>query len=221
MKAWMIETSTERGMLAYVEEGHVTFIKELPVGYNQSKTLMTELYLATQQLKIKPSDLNCIGVGIGPGSYTGIRIGVAVAKALAYAWKIPIVKFCTLEAFVPEEEGSFAAIIDAKIGGAYVLKGNASESQINYYTPPAVYPLDQLGTLLEDIPLLVTPYAKSIKPKIEQLYPDVPWHWREMSPSAKRMAAIVKERYDQKEWVLNHQLELLYLRKTEAERGKA
>lgn len=220
MQSWIIETSTERGLIAFLENGHIVFTKELPVGYNQSKTLMSELHQANQQLNVAPAELSCIGVGVGPGSYTGIRIGVAVAKALAYAWQLPIIKFCTLEAFVPEEDTPFAALIDAKIGGAYVLKGESKGKEIHYSIKPMVCPLDQLELLLKDVPLLITPYAKHIKARVDQLYPHAGWHWREMSPSARRIGHLIKERYEKREWSVNGQLELLYLRKTEAEREK-
>lgn len=221
MLAWVIETSTERGLLALIEDGKVRFAKELPFGYNQSKHLMPELQQAYQTLQIDSKKLSCIGVGIGPGSYTGIRIGVAVAKTLAYAWQVPLVGFCSLEAFIPSEPNTaFAALIDAKIGGAYVLKGVTHKENVQYTSTPHVCPLEQLGSQLEDVQVLVTPYSKNLKNKMDQIYPTAAWTWSEVAPSAKHIGALVYAKYQRGEMSHNGHLELLYLRKTEAERQR-
>ncbi len=221
MRAWIIETSTERGLITFLEGEMIRFVKELPLGYNQSKSLMTELQQAYQSLNLLPSQFDCIGVGVGPGSYTGIRIGVAVAKTLAYAWQLPLIGFCSLEAFIPRnEEGAFAALIDAKIGGAYFLKGVATEGSIQYVSTPQVCPLDQLGFHLQDTKTLITPYTKTLKEKIDVWYPKACWQWIEASPSAKHMGLLIRAKYQQGEWSRQGHLKLLYLRETEAEREK-
>jgi tRNA threonylcarbamoyladenosine biosynthesis protein TsaB len=75
--------------------------------------------------KLKPSDLTGIAVGIGPGSYTGLRIGVTAAKGLAYALNIGMVAITTGELLV-NSVGSEAAytpvaLIDARRNDAYVF----------------------------------------------------------------------------------------------------
>jgi tRNA A37 threonylcarbamoyladenosine modification protein TsaB len=62
----------------------------------------------------QPVDL--VAVGIGPGSYTGIRVGAALGKALAYGWGVPLVGFCSLKAF-----GSPPVLVDARGAGIYAL----------------------------------------------------------------------------------------------------
>ena len=52
----------------------------------------------TKRLKIPRGAIECIAVSIGPGSFTGLRIGLAAAKALSYAWDVPIIGVPTLEA---------------------------------------------------------------------------------------------------------------------------
>lgn len=212
---WILETSTERGVLALAKDQEILFSKELPVGYNQSKFLMPELAQIMQSIDRTTMPLNAISVGIGPGSYTGIRIGAAVAKALAYAWELPLIGFCTLEAFIPNEEGDFAAIIDAKMSGAYVLKGRRdSAGQVRYNGSPFVCPLDQLRKELEGISLLVTPYAKNLKPKVDHLHAEASWEWQEVPPSISHMSALVIEKYERKEWHEGGQIPLLYLRES-------
>lgn len=72
---------------------------------------------------LRPADLGAIAVGLGPGSFTGTRIGVAAAKALAYALAIPLVGFDSLEALAqdaPIEALQVSAIADAQRGELFV-----------------------------------------------------------------------------------------------------
>ena len=85
---------------------------------------------------LKPSELAGIAVGIGPGSYTGLRIGVTAAKGLAYALNIGMVPITTGELLVNSvgSETGFTpvALIDARRSDAYVYsKGNWSFATLN------------------------------------------------------------------------------------------
>ena len=64
--------------------------------------------------------LDRIGVGVGPGSFTGLRVGLAFAKTLALALDRPCVGIGSLEALAADEPGFNAAVIDAKRGQVYL-----------------------------------------------------------------------------------------------------
>lgn len=78
---------------------------------------------------LKPSDLHGIAVGIGPGSYTGLRIGVTAAKGLAYALNIGMVAITTGELLVNSvgnDSGDMpVALIDARRNDAYVFSNGS------------------------------------------------------------------------------------------------
>lgn len=70
---------------------------------------------------LKPKDIQAVGVVSGPGSYSGIRVGLSAAKGLCYALKIPLITFNTLEALAvsfyqqfPDEDGAICPMIDAR-----------------------------------------------------------------------------------------------------------
>src|SRR5262245_59817707 len=92
-----IDTSVERASICLYNDGEVM---RLALNDNQ-KDHASWLHTAIQSL-VKSSgrridDLGAVAVSIGPGSYTGLRIGLSAAKGLCYALKIPLICISTLE----------------------------------------------------------------------------------------------------------------------------
>lgn len=221
MNYLIIETSTEKGLIGCVKGGRVIFSEELPSGMNQSRYLLPELSKWLKLKDIRSERLDFIGLGKGPGSYTGIRIGASVAQALAYAWAVPLVGVSSLDGFVPaEREGEFAAMIDARVGGAYVRKGQKKGSGVTFTTEPLVVSLEELPDFLGVIDRLVTPNAFQLKARLEKVCPGREWRWEERYPSLEEMGRILEQCYERGEVEKPGELNLFYLRKTEAEREK-
>lgn len=195
MNLLIIEASTERGVVAFSRGDTIVRSEELPYGNQSSRHLLpaTERILAGE----KP---DAIVVGVGPGSYTGIRIGAITAKTLSYIWSVPIYPVSTLEAFTPDRDEPFAVVIDAKVSGAYVWKGVGE---------PKVVTLDDLGKELEGIVQLVTPKQEPLRQKVAKLYPENRWEWQEKAPNPAKMVSFAKSR----EPVTHVELQLNYLRK--------
>lgn len=85
-----------------------------------------------RDLKMTVAELDGIAVGLGPGSYTGLRIGLTAAKTLAYAIGKPLVGLDSLEIIArnaPEEEHAVSVIADAQRGDLYVANFARSEPQ--------------------------------------------------------------------------------------------
>ena len=87
-KALIIDTSSQQAFLAISKDGIVQRKHIIEDGKQLSKFLA----LAVQEL-IDKENLNCIALGIGPGSFTGTRIGAVVAKTLSFALNIPVFTF--------------------------------------------------------------------------------------------------------------------------------
>lgn len=92
-----IETSTEVCSVALSKNGELQFIKESTYGLNHSEllTVFIEDLFAENQLQINKID--AVAVSKGPGSYTGLRIGVSVAKGLCYGLNVPLISIGSLE----------------------------------------------------------------------------------------------------------------------------
>lgn len=107
----ILETSGDAGHLILAHHEEPVAYRQLPGGPELSKTLAKEVKdLLAGQVP------NFIAVGLGPGSYTGIRVGLSLAKGLSYGWQIPLVGFNSLEIY-----GVSPLIVDAKTPGFYTL----------------------------------------------------------------------------------------------------
>jgi tRNA threonylcarbamoyladenosine biosynthesis protein TsaB len=125
----------------------------------------------------------------------------------------------SLNGFVPQEHrGPFTAIIDARIGGAYVRRGVSTETGIAFLSDPQVCPLEELDGWLQPTTHLVTPNSLSLKPKLEKHFPHCEWQWEERFPSISSLAQSIRTSFAQGKGTRAGELSLLYLRKTEAER---
>lgn len=111
MLSLIIETSSELGLIVLSEKDRVIAFKELKGGKELSKSIALE----TKKL-LGDSKPELIAVGQGPGSYTGIRVGAALAKGLKIGFNAKIMGFCSLKAFGPAP-----VLIDARRGGFYAL----------------------------------------------------------------------------------------------------
>lgn len=222
MYSLLIEGATEKGVIAFCEGDKILYQVDLPFGLNNSKNLLLEINQGFNVLGLKPVDLSYIAIGIGPGSYTGIRIVAAVAKTFSYACKIPLVSICSLHAFIPNEDATFASVIDAKISGMYVQKGVKKQGKVIYSSEPRVLALNQANEYLKEVNLLVTPQSLFLQQKLDVLFPQAHWEWKNSSPSIIQMVDLACEKYQKKEFSSDSAVSLLYLRKTQAEleRGK-
>lgn len=92
-----IDTSTNILSIALTRNEKVLAWMDKETKNNQSEILMSSIESLMNQCQLQPTALEKIAVAIGPGSYTGIRVGVTAAKSLAYALDIPIVEVSSLE----------------------------------------------------------------------------------------------------------------------------
>lgn len=217
MKSLLIETSTERGFVAIMHNKERLFHKALPFGYQNSSYLLPTIEEALSKTGLSSAQLELIVTGIGPGSYTGIRVGAVAAKSISFACKLPLVGVCTLKGFIPTRDGIFAAVIDAKIGGAYLLKGKKQGEIVTYISEPFVSTLDKLWDHLHDVEMLVTPNSQRIRPLLQGLYPNNRWLWEDSESNIEHMFHCGLELLQAGSYSRESHLDLIYLRKTQAE----
>ncbi len=117
MKILGIETSGGVGSAAVLSDDAVISEKVFEKGMLHGKELLPSIKEIFDEQGLKPSDIDLIAVDAGPGSYTGIRVGVACAKTLAYTLRKPVIDVAGLDAIAQNVEANHkyaCPIIDAK-----------------------------------------------------------------------------------------------------------
>jgi tRNA threonylcarbamoyladenosine biosynthesis protein TsaB len=113
-----IETSTRNCSVALSKNGATIICKEIAeIGFSHAEKLHVFIEEIIKEAKINFSDLKAIAVSKGPGSYTGLRIGVSSAKGLCYALDIPLISVDTLKVLASQvvvENGLIIPMIDAR-----------------------------------------------------------------------------------------------------------
>ena len=113
-----IETSTKNCSVALAKNGEIVLCKEIAeIGFSHAEKLHVFLEELLKETDLSFKDINAIAVSQGPGSYTGLRIGVSAAKGLCYALDIPLIAVDTMQILanqVTVEEGIIIPMIDAR-----------------------------------------------------------------------------------------------------------
>jgi tRNA threonylcarbamoyladenosine biosynthesis protein TsaB len=107
-----IETATKNCSVALAKEGKTILCKEIAEeGYSHAERLHVFIEVVIKEAGITFQDLSAIAVSQGPGSYTGLRIGVSAAKGLCYALEIPLIAVDTLQVLASQAKVSNGLII--------------------------------------------------------------------------------------------------------------
>lgn len=118
----LIDTATSACSVAVSRDGVAEFTREAPAGTTQAAPLGTFIDEALSFIETRLLQLDAVAVSRGPGSYTGLRVGVSMAKGIAYGRKLPLIAISTLELMcVPillreglPEDALFCPMIDAR-----------------------------------------------------------------------------------------------------------
>ena len=129
-----LETATTNCSVAVAKDGKVIILKEdNSKGYSHAEKLHIFIAAALSEAGIAIADLDAIAISKGPGSYTGLRIGVSAAKGLCFSLEIPLISVPTLDLLAHKlvgEEGKFVAMLDARRMEVYSAVYDADIKQI-------------------------------------------------------------------------------------------
>lgn len=117
----LIETATEVCSVAIACGDDILACRETSDGYSHSKNLMGFVDAVLQESKVNKQQLSGVAVSIGPGSYTGLRIGSSSVKGICFALEIPVIAISTLQGIMmgarqsfTDRELLFCPMIDAR-----------------------------------------------------------------------------------------------------------
>ena len=113
-----IETATKNCSVAIAKNGETIICKEIAEeGYSHAEKLHVFIEEIIAEIGISVHDLAAVAVSQGPGSYTGLRIGVSAAKGLCFALNIPLIAVDTLQTLASQAkvaEGKIIPMLDAR-----------------------------------------------------------------------------------------------------------
>ncbi len=205
MYAFLLDTSTQKSFIALSQEGKIIDSCLMAKGPLLSKEIAFSIQNLFQKYHILVKDLDYIALGIGPGSYTGLRVGAIIAKSFRLAHQIPIVGFCSLYGFIPDQSASFVSVIDARSGGLYVAEGIKQNQNITF-SDPQVISIEEASPLLEHAEYVITPDLQ-LKERISSFSKKV----QEKGCDLEFLSRFAQKKFKGKEF-LEEEFSLLYLR---------
>ncbi|WP_299015379.1 tRNA (adenosine(37)-N6)-threonylcarbamoyltransferase complex dimerization subunit type 1 TsaB [uncultured Polaribacter sp.] len=129
-----IETTTKNCSVSLAEDGVVLAIKELNNGnYSHAEVLHVFIEDVLKEAGFAKAKIDAVAVSKGPGSYTGLRIGVSAAKGLCFALDVPLISIDTLTALsykISANKGVIVPMLDARRMEVYSAVFNANYTQI-------------------------------------------------------------------------------------------
>ena len=117
-----IDTSCDYLSLAISKDGRLAAKLHKKAHRKHSMLLVPSIERLVKRARLKIKDIDCFAVSVGPGSFTGLRIGVATVKGLSYALDTPIVAVSTLDVIarnVKNFRGMICPVLDARKSKVY------------------------------------------------------------------------------------------------------
>ena len=130
-----IETGTDICSVGIARDGELVSLRESAEGRDHAKYVGVFVDELLRETGIAPDELDAVAVGMGPGSYTGLRIGVSFAKGLCYGQQIPLIAVGSLEALAEVAiEDNEAGILDVENWNDAVLCPMVDARRMEVYT---------------------------------------------------------------------------------------
>ncbi len=166
MKILGLDTAAAIASVALVEDGKI-ILEELCPGKREGEIFSVPIKRANHAETVLPlidnvlkkaglslSEISALAVSIGPGSFTGLRIGLSTVKGLAYGWKIPVVGVPTLHAVaarVTEWDGLICPFLDARKKEVYAALFRKKAGTLERLTEDLVSPPENILQLIQSL----------------------------------------------------------------------
>lgn len=148
MKILALESSAVAASCAISENGKIICESFINIGLTHSQTLLPLINQSLSSVNLTAKDIDIFSVAVGPGSFTGVRIGVATLKGLAFPFDKPCYGISTLEAMAwscTTEEVIICPIMDARCMQVYTAQFTYKDGRVVRLTPDDAIKLDLLA----------------------------------------------------------------------------
>lgn len=219
-----LETSTSRSSVALVDPDGVVASASLGVPRRHGEFVAPAIHFCLEQAGLGVDRITGVAVGIGPGLFTGLRVGIATAQAFAAARSLPVVGLCGLDVLAFQARHTrreICAVIDARRGELFWAFYRASPGGVQRSGDLTLGRIEQLAAEIEahgeDV-LVVGDGARAGRAQLDDLGvqvagPGLAW------PEAAHLAELAVPRFVREETQRPDELLPLYLRQADARIG--
>lgn len=207
-----IETATKNCSVSIAKNGRLLLCKEMAeAGYSHAEKLHVFIEETLRESRLEYKDLSAIAVSQGPGSYTGLRIGVSAAKGLCFALNIPLIAIDTLAVLAVQAnitEGLVVPMIDARRMEVYSAIFNSKMQKVREVAAEIITG-DSFGALSGNIYFVgdCLEKCKNVLTAENFIFLDAVVY-----PSAKEMSALSYDKYEKSDTVDVAYFEPYYLK---------
>jgi tRNA threonylcarbamoyladenosine biosynthesis protein TsaB len=221
MKLLGVESATLSGGVALLDGDRLLGEITLNIALTHSERLMSAVDRLLADCGLAPADLDGLAVSVGPGSFTGLRVGIATVKALAMALDLPIAAVPTLDALasrLPFADAPVCPILDARKGEVYLSLYRWRDGGMAREWDYLALPPELAAARLDAPVILLGDGIEACRPWLDRLGADA-----RVAPAAQRMpsaasvAVLGRAALSAGEGVGADSLAPLYLRPSEAE----
>ena len=142
-----IETATEQVGVAIGGHEGVIATFEVARGRRHAEILTPAIEFVCRQADVDLDEIGCLAVDVGPGLFTGMRVGIAAAKAMAQALRIPIIGIASLDLLAfpcRHTDRVVVPVIDARKGEVFWAMYRQVPGGVQQVSPPTVGPVEEL-----------------------------------------------------------------------------
>lgn len=157
-----IDTSTEQASIALAHEATIRAEWSWTAGKNHSRHLIPTIGRLLEIENQTPADLTALVVARGPGSFSGVRVGISAAKGMAMALRIPLVGISTLDVLAFQAApfcSDVWAVMPAGRGDVYLARYTGSPENWQRSSDYLLLPADQARSKVREADLIVGPGA--------------------------------------------------------------
>lgn len=224
MKILGIDTSTMAANVAVLEDDKLICEYTINTKKTHSQKLMPMIENMLKLSEIEVKDIDAIGICVGPGSFTGLRIGMATAKAMAHVNNIPLIGVNSLEilgANMDLCDKKICAILDAQRNQVYMNTYELENNKIKELDEINIMPIDDLLEKLSasnEEWVIVGEAVYKYKEKIEAISNiTIPSPANNIT-KASSLCMVAKDKFEENKDVHNcYDINPMYIRKSQAE----
>ncbi len=223
MKILALDSSALVATVALCEDGRLLAEYTLNNGNTHSETLLPMVESLLSHFSITPKEIDLFAASTGPGSFTGVRIGAATLKGLAFGTGKPCVGVSTLEALAQDlvmHKGLICPVMNARRSQVYTAVFRSDGQSLTRLCEDSAMSITELDDLLASYgePVAFSGDGYDITTRALTKTEFVPAPERQRHQSAFSVAVVALKKYLHGEWVSDRDLQVNYLRPSQAER---